>query len=97
MVCDECWALDDNYDYPRCRITDEQRGYNFNCRERRMDRCPLVPVPDHGDLIDADALIINMMDRGVDGVQTDDFYEITQIIDEAPTIIPTDEDGETGG
>lgn len=48
--CDNCWALDDYGDYPRCRITEEQRGYNFPIREKRMDNCPLVPVPPHGSL-----------------------------------------------
>ncbi len=43
--CDGCWALDDDGDYPRCRITEEQRGYNFPIREKRMDRCPLAPIP----------------------------------------------------
>lgn len=43
--CDECWALDDYGDYPVCRITQEQRGYNFNVRERRMDKCPLEAEP----------------------------------------------------
>ena len=44
--CDNCWALDDYGDYPRCRITEEQRGYNFPVREKRMDKCPLVPAAD---------------------------------------------------
>ena len=39
--CDECFALDYNGDYPRCRITNEQRGYTFDIRNRRMDKCPL--------------------------------------------------------
>ena len=55
--CSVCWALDDYGDYPRCRITEEQRGYNFPIREKRMGKCPLVPVPLHGDLIDRDALM----------------------------------------
>ncbi len=37
-------------------------------------------------LIDADALIINLMDRGIEGLQTDDFYEIQQAVDDAPTV-----------
>lgn len=53
--CDNCWALDDYGDYPRCRITKEQRGYNFPIRQKRMNNCPLAPVPAHGRLIDADA------------------------------------------
>lgn len=54
--CDVCWALDDYGDYPRCRITEEQRGYNFPIREKRMDNCPLVPVSAHGRLGDMDAI-----------------------------------------
>ena len=44
--CDDCWALDEYGDYPVCRITEEQRGYYFRIREERMDKCPLVPVPE---------------------------------------------------
>lgn len=44
--CDMCWALDDYGDYPRCRVTEEQRGYNFPVREKRMDNCPLIPAAD---------------------------------------------------
>lgn len=47
--CDECFALDDYGDYPMCKITSETRGYNFNTREKRMDRCPLVEVKEAGD------------------------------------------------
>lgn len=43
--CDKCFALDDNYDYPMCRITQEQRGYTFNTRTRKMDNCPLKELP----------------------------------------------------
>ncbi len=44
--CDECFALDDNGDYPFCLITHEQRGYNFRTREQRMPKCPLRPAPE---------------------------------------------------
>ena len=44
--CDECFALDDNGDYPVCLITQEQRGYTFRTRERKMDGCPLKPIAD---------------------------------------------------
>ena len=44
--CYECFALDDNGDYPMCCITQEQRGYNFRTRERKMDTCPLKSVPE---------------------------------------------------
>lgn len=56
-TCYECWALDDDYDYPMCRITQEQRGYTFNTRGQKMAKCPLIDVLEpHGRLIDADAL-----------------------------------------
>ncbi len=42
--CDECFALDDYGDYPRCCITNEQRGYTFDTSSMRMDRCPLKKV-----------------------------------------------------
>lgn len=44
--CDECFALDDNGDYPMCIITQEQRGYTFRTREQKMDRCPLQQMPE---------------------------------------------------
>jgi hypothetical protein len=43
--CDECFALDDNGDYPVCLVTQEQRGYTFNIRDQRMDKCPIKPAP----------------------------------------------------
>ena len=85
--CDKCWALDEQGDYPRCRITEEQRGYNFRTREKRMDKCPLAPVPPHGRLIDADAL-------QKDIIQDMDYYEdVLPYIKASLTIIPRDEDG----
>ena len=39
--CDDCPCLDDYGDYPRCRISNEQRGYNFPIHEKRMPECPI--------------------------------------------------------
>lgn len=50
--------------------------------DKRPDDCPLVPVPDHGRLIDADAL---MGDLPVE------YPSIVYAIDDAPTIIPAEE------
>lgn len=44
--CEECFALDFHGDYPRCIITEEQRGYTFNTRTQRMMYCPLKPMPE---------------------------------------------------
>ena len=90
--CDMCWALDDYGDYPRCRITEEQRGYNFRIREKRMDKCPLVPIPPHGRLIDSDAL---MKQIEHDAPLSDVFEKtIRRYLHNAPTIIPAKEDSE---
>lgn len=48
--CDECFALEDNGDYPMCLITHEQRGYTFRTREQKMDKCPLKPLPEKIDI-----------------------------------------------
>lgn len=52
--CYNCVHLDDSGDYPMCRITEEQRGYNFDSRNNKMDSCPLVEIPkQHSRLIEA--------------------------------------------
>ena len=95
--CDMCWALDDYGDYPRCRITEEQRGYNFPVREQRMSKCPLVPVPPHGRLIDADALIddmANMIPWAIESPEeiamVDGLSAGYEAVKAAPTIIPAE-------
>lgn len=90
--CAECWALDEYGDYPVCRITQEQRGYTFRTREQRMERCPLVEVPSHGRLVDADKIGLTdfeiIMCNG-------DFKEALKMlldkIDYASTIVPAEE------
>ena len=61
--CGYCPMLDDYGDYPVCNLTKEQRGYNFPVAVKRMDKCPLIPVPPHGRLIDADAFAAEMKKR----------------------------------
>lgn len=45
--CYECFALDENGDYPFCLISQDQRGYTFNTREKRMPTCPLKAHEPH--------------------------------------------------
>ena len=55
---------------------------------QRPEDCPLVPVPDHGRLIDATQLQAAMMEMVQSGM-----YGLEDMIDaviEAPTIIPVD-------
>lgn len=79
LSCDFCNPFTDT---PYCR-----RLMKITPISTRLDDCPLVELPPHGRLIDADALIVDLMDRGVEGLQTDDWYEIRQAVDDAPTII----------
>ena len=47
-----------------------------------------VVLPEHhGRIGDMDKLIIDVMDRGIDHIQTDDYAELCQIIDEAPCLL----------
>lgn len=78
------------------------------CRERiymvtRPERCPLVPVPEHGDLIERDKLRSTMyheafetdtpMQRWDSGCWIR--YKLFENnLESAPTIIPADKEGE---
>ena len=44
------------YDYMLCRLTGKTFG-EIDCVELIADWCPLIKLPSHGRLIDADALI----------------------------------------
>lgn len=93
--CDNCWALDDYGDYPRCRITEEQRGYNFPVREKRMKNCPLVTIPLHGKLIDADALKVALaFAEETAKWAVPALRAVLMVIDEMPTIIEASEEDE---
>lgn len=60
----------------------------------RPDYCPLVEVKPHGRLIDADALKDIFFCTEVDGVKTHVATELVNtIIDDAPTIIESEEEG----
>lgn len=50
--------------------------------------CPLVEVPTpHGDLVDRDKLMVDLMDSDLDHLQRDDWKEVIQIVEDAQTII----------
>lgn len=62
------------------------------CRERiymvtRPERCPLIEIPPHERLIDADALIHSYY-------HAPSFPNLCKAINDAPTIIPADKEGE---
>jgi hypothetical protein len=62
------------------------------CEEKRMDNCPLAPVPPHGRLIDGDALKASLAfaektaEWAVPALRA-----VLMVIDEMPTIIQAEE------
>lgn len=85
--CDECdEGLDCSGDYPVCRYTGEQRGYTFNTRARRMDKCPLRPLPEkHGRLGDIDAIMEEIKNSRI--FKGDYLIALMDIVDGAKTIV----------
>ena len=70
---------------PFCISNKHDRGDDSLCRASGKEAkcgCPLVPVPDHGRLIDADDFFRS-------------FPELIPYEFAAPTIIPADKDGDT--
>lgn len=88
--CGYCPMLDDYGDYPVCQLTKEQRGYNFPVAIKRMDSCPLIPVPPHGRLIDERALHAAAHDVVLGNGALHRCIDDT-IICELPTVIPAEE------
>ena len=68
-----------------------RKQYNWGLEERPSD-CPLIEVPLHGRLIDADALLADVRAHS-ESYFADDFAH--EWVDVAPTVIPADKDGET--
>ena len=83
-----CRAFDDLTQIDGCAPMDKRRSW-----------CPIKgELPEqHGDLIDRDELMIELMDRGIEGVQTDDLAEFQQIIMDAKAVIAAErkDDGTT--
>ena len=90
-------------------------GYKAYTRETRdsgrLDVCPLVPVPPHGRLIDADALM-HEIDKAESVMEkhgreyacsflstsqeiSTEWYCVEEMVNNAPTVISADKDGGT--
>ena len=94
--CWDCPCLDDYGDYPRCRISNEQRGYNFPIHEKRMPGCPITqPLPEwHGRLGDLDRLAKRVDAARIDAMQkgsdTNPYWLLGDIIAQEKTIVPAE-------
>ena len=97
-----CWNCPMCYDMMACTLTGlnwyrDTVDLSIDPVEERMPNCPLIEIPPHGRMIDADKLermfadIDNAPYSGFDG--EDPFYsadDAVQIIRLAPTIIPAE-------
>lgn len=85
---------------PLCDVLVEYMSYG-EWEAKRLDNCPLVSVPPHGRLKDADALMMRIsheaMEAYMDGVcygvhPNQEYLDLLgEIIDDAPTVIPADQ------
>ena len=87
--CWDCFACHDGW----CIINQKIAGHRTVTHS-----CPLIAVPDHGELVDANRLI-DIALRLMHTAKNDDIANgvkwLWQYILEAPTIIQADKDGET--
>ena len=83
--CEDCFCYRHNaeYDYAYCNISSVNV---FGHGNARLNNCPLVPVPPHGRLIDADELnvydISPVYGFSVMGVTEEDIIQASTIIEE---------------
>lgn len=91
--CSECTL---NYDCFKCIVTGTpffDHEQNFDDETTRLDNCPLVSVPSHGRLIDADTLIVKhgWLDN-FDNTHTHIQFVYANEINYTPTIIESEEE-----
>jgi hypothetical protein len=82
--CRECFAC-------KAELSQEKKVIYVCCFA--MADCPLISVPEHGDLIDAQEQMRLMQSCEYDTY--DDYIRAFNMLDNAPTIIPASEEGET--
>lgn len=97
-----CYDCDLCYDLIACNDLDEGFSHRadgtFSPRKKRLPNCPLIEVPQHGRLIDADTLAERMdglkQQAMADGFDLGEFWyaAFVQHIKLSPTIIPADEE-----
>ena len=83
--CAECRFFVDVWCYA-FEADDWRNAYNRPPKGERLDNCPLVPVPPHGRLVDADRIGFAMMDAA-------NADQALAMVDDAPIVLEA-EDGE---
>lgn len=81
-----------------CRFRYDGICHALQKTQYSKEDCPLVPVPPHGKLIDADVLYRRVKTEcnpyGKPTINFDDGNKVMGMIEYAPTIIPASEEGE---
>lgn len=92
--CYDCELIDIFKDCPHYDTPNEAFVSIPWLRERRHENCPLVPVPDHGDLVDKQRMAeTNEQHYKVyEGEAEADYARkvVLRMLDQAPTVIQTD-------
>lgn len=89
--CLECRLFND----PWCMAKNRNQwrtAYNRPPRGEKQNDCPLIEVPQHGRLIDADALLASENQHYE--YRSDSFYVETRTIELAPTVIDAESNSE---
>lgn len=102
--CYECLVRNQGFsgDGMKCGITGSVLSW-YDGNRKRMDNCSLLPVPEHGRLIDADAFKKRMLQGALDAREdaaTEEIWlkildavnNLCLDVDEQPTIIPADKE-----
>ena len=72
-----------------CRFRYDGICHALQKTQYSMEECPLVPIPEHGDLIDHNALKIAVMDCNAE-TRLDFLKHAMDCINKAPVVIPSD-------
>ncbi len=89
--CAFCWIRKRNGKKIVCPFCDEEWDIcDPMSADHRLDNCPLVPVPPHGRLIDADALAEYVCQQ-TDWLSESAIHAFCGILCKTPTIIEAEE------
>ena len=89
--CVDCPMFDWDLEYLKCKANDKYFKANGEWRKGIESTCPLIEVLPHGDLIDKDATMNEILEeRGLDTA-----CWFAGIVNDMPAVIPADKDGET--
>ena len=89
LRCFECaYISSSTMDGYSCKVSHKSLASEHGINTGKPNWCPLVEIPTpHGDLVDRDKLMIDVIDIDLDHLQRDDWKEVIQIISDAPTVI----------